>query len=104
MGLLNNSLHFAKKLHKASAPTRSKKSVQPCPERRRREGRSRLTRGAYAGCVSANVAKSDTSVSPNVGKRARTPLAAFFNIPLHEKRSVSSPRWVVSSAGRAADS
>jgi len=31
--------------------------------------------------VSANAAKSGKSVSPKVGKMARTPLGAFFNIP-----------------------
>jgi hypothetical protein len=35
-------------------------------------------RGAYLG---ANAVKSGKSVSPKVGKMARTPLAAFFNIP-----------------------
>ena len=44
-----------------------------------------LTRAAYMEYVSSNVAKSDTSVSPKVGKRARTPLAAFFNIPQGEE-------------------
>jgi len=35
--------------------------------------------------VSANGAKSAKSVSPKVGKMARTPLAAFFIIPIQLK-------------------
>jgi len=34
-----------------------------------------VTRGAYAAYVSANAAKSATSVSPKIGNTARTPLA-----------------------------
>ena len=37
-----------------------------------------LTHRAYMEYVSANAAKSGKSVSPMVGKVARTPLAAFF--------------------------
>jgi len=37
------------------------------------------------GYVSANGAKSAKSVSPKVGKMARTPLAAFFIIPIQLK-------------------
>jgi len=36
-----------------------------------------LTGGAYILCVSTNAAKSGKSVSPKVGKRARTPLACL---------------------------
>ncbi len=47
----------------------SKKSVQPCPEASRREGRSLF-------CARSVL------VLREHGKRARTPLAAFFNRPL----------------------
>ncbi len=55
--------------------------VQACPELVEGKAAAILTRGAYMQYVSANAAKSGKSVSPKVGKMARTPLAAFFNIP-----------------------
>ncbi len=65
LGLLNNSLHTANKSHISDQPGNggecSKKSVQ--------QGRSRFD------------ARSVRFVREH-GKRARTPLAAFFNIPM----------------------
>ncbi len=54
----------------------SKKSVQSCPEASRREGRSPFC------------ARSVLAVREH-GKRARTPLAAFFNRPILENYSES---------------
>ncbi len=72
-GLLNSSLRVAHtrsmRHRRQHARECSKKSVQPCPERRRREGRSRFD------------ARSVRFVREH-GKTARTPLAAFFNIPI----------------------
>ncbi len=76
-GLLNNSLRMANKGHRGDRPRNgrecSKKSVQ--------QGRSPF--GAR-------------SVLPvrEYGKRARTPLAAFFNIPIIEvSDTLPAPDW-----------
>ena len=80
IGLLNHSLRVAHTRHRSTQAINerecSKKpalspvegSVQPCPEQGRRRGRSRFD------------ARSVRFVREH-GKTARTPLAAFFNIP-----------------------
>ena len=78
LGLLNNSLHMANKSHISDQPGNggecSKKSVQ--------QGRSRFD------------ARSVRFVREH-GKRARTPLAAFFNIPdMENLEAVESARKI----------
>ena len=93
MGLLNNSLHFAKKLHKASAPIRSKKSVQPCPEQSRREGRIRFNARSVR-CVRERECREERHVCEPDGRQngenaaglsacGTHRLASFFDIPFH---------------------
>ena len=67
--ITHQRLRVGSKKHALSLP---EGSVQPCPEACRREGRSRF----YAQSV---------RVVREHGKRARTPLADFFNNPIPGK-------------------
>ncbi len=87
MGLLNNPLreahqHPMRHRHQ-NARECSKKSVHKAAHGLvDPDGAHRcLARAAYMEYVSANAAKSGTSVSPKVGNTARTSLAAFSTFP-----------------------